>query len=64
MNALRKTGWVAGLAGAALCLASGGLRLGGAFWVAGFQTGTLLQAGIAAMVFGCFCFLAVLTRQH
>jgi len=39
-------------------------RLVGAYWVGGFQTGTLLQAGIAAMVFGCFCFLAVLTQRR
>jgi len=64
MNALHKVGWVAGLTGTVLCLASGGLRLSGAFWIAGFQTGTLLQAGIAAMVFGCLCFLAVLTQRH
>jgi hypothetical protein len=24
----------------------------------------LLQAGIAAMVFGCFCLLALLTQRH
>lgn len=64
MNVLRKLGWAAGLAGVALCVASVAARLSGNFWIGGFQTGTLLQAGIAAMVFGCFCFLAVLTERH
>ena len=62
MDALRKLGWVGGLAGVVLCLASVVARLAGAYWIGGFQTGTLLQAGIAAMVFGCFCFLAALTH--
>ncbi len=64
MSALQKLAWVAGLFGVLLCLVSVGARLTGAFWIAGFQSGTLLQAGIAAMVFGCFCFLAVLTHKH
>ena len=63
MNALHKLAWVAGLAGGALCVASLVLRLSGVFWIAGFQVGTLLLGGVAAMVFGCFCFLAVLTRR-
>ncbi len=64
MNVLRKLGWAAGLAGVVLCVASVAARLSGNFWIGSFQTGTLLQAGIAAMVFGCFCFLAVLTERH
>ena len=64
MNALQKLAWVGGLAGAALCVTSVAARLAGNFWIAGFQTGTLLQAGTAGMVFGCFCFLAVLVERH
>jgi len=64
MNALHKLGWAGGLLGVALCLTSVGARVAGKFWLAGFQTGTLLQAGIAAMVFGCFCFLAVLVERR
>ena len=63
MNALLKLGWVAGMVGTLLCIVGVGARLAGAFWVGGFQSGTLLQAGIAAMVFGCFCLLAVHTRR-
>lgn len=64
MSTLQMLGWVSGLAGAGVCAASGAVRLTGAFWIAGFQAGTLLQAGMAAMVFGCFCFLAVLVRRQ
>lgn len=64
MNALEKLGWAGGVAGAGLCAGGVAARLAGAFWIAGFQVGTLLQAGIAAMVFGCFCFLAVLVQRR
>ena len=63
LHAWFKSKW-GGLFGVLLCLVSVGARLTGAFWIAGFQSGTLLQAGIAAMVFGCFCFLAVLTPRR
>ncbi len=64
MNALHKLGWAAGLVGVAFCVASVAARAAGRFWIGGFQTGTLLLAGIAALVFGCFCFLAVLTQRN
>jgi hypothetical protein len=63
MDNLLKLGWLAGAGGALLCLGGVGARLAGAFWIGGFQTGTLLQAGTAAMVFGCFCLLVVLTQR-
>ena len=63
MNTLLKLGWIAGVVGALVCIFGVGARLTGAFWIGGFQTGTLLQAGVAAMVFGCFCLLAVLTHK-
>lgn len=63
MDALVKLGWIAGVVGAMLCVVGAAFRLGGAYWVGGFQSGTLLQAGTAAMVFGCFCLLVVLTRR-
>ena len=56
--------WAVGLAGAALCIVSIAARVGGVFWIGGFQAGTLLLAGVAAMVFGCFCFLAVLVSRR
>jgi hypothetical protein len=59
MNALLLWfGRAAGLAGFVLCLFALGMRIAGKYWLAGFQVGTLLQAGTAAMVFGALCFLA------
>lgn len=63
MDIFHKLGWVAGIAGVLLCMAGVAVRLSGAYFLGGFQVGTLLLGGIAAMVFGCFCFLAVLTRR-
>ena len=56
-------GRVAGFGGALLCLGAVIARVGGHYWIGGFQTGTLLQAGIAAMVAGCLCFLYVLVDR-
>ena len=56
-------GRVAGVVGALLCVAAIAIRIGGQFWFAGYQTGTLLLAGSAAMVGGCLCFLWVLTGR-
>lgn len=56
-------GRLAGLVGVAACLIAIGARLVGGFWIAGFQVGTLLQAGIAAMVLGCLAHLVVLTLR-
>jgi hypothetical protein len=63
MDALVKLGRVAGVAGAVLCAVGAGVRLSGAYWIAGFQAGTLLLGGSAVMVFGCFCLLVVLTQR-
>ena len=63
MDALVKLGRIAGGAGAVLCALGAGFRLGGAYWIAGFQSGTLLLAGSAAMIFGGFCLLVVLTQR-
>lgn len=56
-------GRLSGFAGALLCLLSILLRLGGTYWLAGFQVGTLLSAGTALMVFGCFNLLLYLTNR-
>ncbi len=56
-------GRLAGVAGVAVCAVSGGARVTGAYWLGGFQVGTLLQIGVAGMVFGCLCFLAALTER-
>jgi hypothetical protein len=60
---LMSLGRLAGLGGALLCASSAVARLLGAYWLGAFQVGTLLQAGIAAMVFGCFCLLLVLASR-
>jgi hypothetical protein len=56
-------GRIAGLAGLVLCLVAGAGRLGGQFWLGGFQVATLLQAGIAGLAAGCFLLLWVLCRR-
>lgn len=56
-------GRAAGVAGVAVTLAASAARLMNAYWIAGFQTGTIFLAGIAGMTLGCFCMLAVLTRR-
>lgn len=63
MGIILRLGQLSGIVGALLCLASVIFRLKGAYWLGSFQVGTLLQAGIAAMVFGCFCLLVVLVQQ-
>lgn len=63
MDILLKLGRIAGVVGVLLCVAGVAVRLGGEYWIAGFQVGTLLQAGTTAMVFGCLCFLAVLAHR-
>jgi len=50
-------GRLAGIVGALLCLGSGAARLGGLHWFGGFEAQTIMQAGIAGMVLGCFCLL-------
>jgi len=38
-------------------------RLSGAYWLGGFQIGTLLQAGMAAMLAACLAYLVALAEQ-
>lgn len=53
---------IAGVAGvAALALAFAG-RLAGMYWIGGFQVGTVLQAGMAAMLAACLAYLAALVE--
>lgn len=54
---------IAGFGGGLVCLFSMITRLLGHYYIGGFQVGTLLQVGIAAMIFGCFCLLVVLARH-
>lgn len=63
MNILLQLGRSAGVIGVLLCIIGAASRLSGAYWLGGFQVGTLLQAGTAAMVFGCFCLLTVISSR-
>lgn len=56
-------GRLAGAAGLLLCIVAFGVRLTGVYFLGGFQLGTLLLAGIAAMIAGCFCLLLTLTSE-
>ena len=65
MNALLLwVGRLAGLGGALVCLGAVIGRLSGTFYSGSFQIGTLLLAGMAAMVLGCVCLLLILTRRE
>ncbi|TMG82806.1 MAG: hypothetical protein E6H78_13885 [Betaproteobacteria bacterium] len=55
-------GRVGGVAGLLLSVASVLARFRGTYNLAGFQVGTLLLAGIAAMVVGCLGYLAALAE--
>lgn len=54
-------GRIAGIGGAALCMAAAVIRLQGMYSAAGFQLGTLFQAGTSAMTFACLCLLVSLS---
>jgi len=56
-------GRVAGAAGAGVCLLAVATRASGGFYLGGVQVASLLQVGMAAMILGCLCLLAVLTAD-
>lgn len=56
-------GRVAGFIGLALCAMAIVVRLTGSYVFAGFEVGTLFQAGIAAMVGGCLAYCASLAER-
>lgn len=62
-NLILWLGRVAGASGMLLCATAATLRLNGIYWLGGFQIGTLLQMGMAAMIAGCLCFLVLLTER-
>jgi len=58
--------WIArfaGVGGVVLLVIAVLARLGGRYVLGAFQVTTLLQAAIAALILGCFCFLEVLTER-
>jgi hypothetical protein len=57
-------GRIAGILGLAVCAGAAVTRLSGAFWIGGFQAGTLLLAGVALLAAACFFLLLVATRRN
>ena len=56
-------GRLAGGAGVLIALAAVIARAGGQYVVGGLQVGTLLLAGIAAMVAGCLAYAALIAER-
>ena len=56
-------GRIAGVAGLVVCAVAGVVRLSGAYFLGSYQVGTLLLAGSAALVAGCYFLLLVHTRR-
>jgi hypothetical protein len=54
---------LAGLFGITTIAIAIGARLAGAYWLAGLQTGTILQAGMAAVLVACLGYLAILVER-
>ena len=60
---LLSIGRLAGVVGVLMAAVAAIRRVTGHYDLAGLGVGTLLVAGVAAMVFACLCFLAVLTNS-
>ena len=60
---LRWVGRLGGAAGVILCAVAVVARLRGVYNFVGFQVGTLLLAGIAAMLVGCLGYLAAMAER-
>jgi hypothetical protein len=56
-------GRLAGVGGVVLCAWAVAIRVRGSYFAGGFQVGTLLQAGMTAILIGCLCLLVVLTNR-
>jgi hypothetical protein len=61
-NNLVLAGNIAGFLGILLCVVAGVARLTGHFYLAGMAAETLLQAGTAGVVIGCFLLLFARSR--
>lgn len=53
----------AGLLGVVLVVLSVAVRFAGAFRLGSFQVGTVMQAGMAAMLFACLAYLAIVAER-
>ena len=60
---LLSIGRLAGVVGVLMVAFAAISRVQGHYDLGGYGVGMLLVAGVAAMVFGCLCFLAVLTNS-
>ena len=56
-------GRIGGVAGVLLCAIAVLARIRGVYGLAGFQTGSVLLAGIAAMLVGCLGYLAAVAER-
>jgi len=56
-------GRLAGLGGVVLCVWAVAIRVQGSYFAGGFQVGTLLLAGMTAILIACLCLLVVLTNR-
>jgi hypothetical protein len=57
-NLLLWIGRLAGLIGVLICAVAFAARVNGTWTLGGFQVGTLLQAGMAAMILACLAYCA------
>ena len=58
--------WIArltGIAGVLVMVLAVLVRLSGDYWLAGFQVGTILQAGMAVTLVACLGYTAVLVER-
>jgi len=62
-NLLVLSGRVAGVLGILVCAVAAIWRLLGHFSLAGFWVGTVLQAGVSAVVIGCFLLLLAMADR-
>jgi hypothetical protein len=56
-------GRVAGLSGLLICALAFGVRLMGAWYLGSVPVATLLQAGMAAMIFACLAYCACIAER-
>lgn len=62
-NLLLWVGRLAGLVGVLVCAVAFVARVTGTWTLGGFQLGTVLQAGMGAMLLGCLAYIANLAER-
>ncbi len=61
---LALTGSIAGIVGALICFIAGLARIGGFYYLAGYQSTTIFNVGVGMMVFACMVKLDSLSTQR